>query len=72
MPGPAQWLNIRGCLTLGFPTATPTLRDPTVGSIIGMIETEFMLLCGETEFFHREEGLATARMGPRRTGLRLQ
>lgn len=48
------------------------LHDPTVGVIIGTIETAFMLLCGETELLCRQEGLAPARMGPRRTGLRLQ
>lgn len=60
------------CLTVGFPTATPMLHDLTVGLITGMTETASTSLCGETEFPHREEGLAAARMGPPRTGLRLQ
>lgn len=51
---------------------TPMLYELTVGAIIGTIETAFMLLCGETELLHREEGLAPARTGPQKSGLRLQ
>lgn len=56
------------------PVYDTTLMPPdlTVGVILGMIEIAFTLLCGETELLQREEGLAPARMGPQRTGSRLQ
>jgi hypothetical protein len=40
--------------------------------MVGMIEIEFILLYGETELLQREEGLAPVKMGPPRTGSRLQ
>lgn len=51
---------------------TPIPLDLTGGVMHGMIEIEFMLLCGGTELLQREEELVLARMGPPRTGLRLQ
>ena len=57
-----------------FPTAPPMLHDPTVGVITGTSGLEFMLLCpcGEIGLLQRGEGLAPARTGRPRTGLRLQ
>jgi hypothetical protein len=46
--------------------------DLIVGVILGMIETAFMLLYGETELPQKEEELVPARMGPQRTGSKLQ
>lgn len=51
---------------------TPIPLDLTDGVMAGMTEREYMLLYGETDPLEREEGLAPARMGPPRTGLKLQ
>jgi MFS superfamily sulfate permease-like transporter len=64
--------SVYGLLILCFSTATLMPLDLIVGVILGMIETAFMLLYGETELPQKEEELVPARMGPQRTGSKLQ